>query len=294
MANPVITHKFTSDPTVIVEGGTFYLYTGHDEAPVDVDRYIMNEWLCFSSTDLQHWTEHPGPLRPQDFSWAKSDAYASKVVKHRDQFYWFVSVTPSSGNGKAIGVAVSHLPAGPFKDARGSALIDKTMISDPDSDNFDPSVLIDDDGQPYIFWGKKVCYYAKLSDTLTEVTSEIKPVTLPGFIEGIHVHKRNGWYYLSYGYGYPEKVGYAMSRSIHGPWEFKGILNELAGNCVTNRPAIVEYHGNAYFFYHNGALENGGSHRRSVCIDYLYYHDDGTMKRVLMTSEGVGAPGDIS
>jgi hypothetical protein len=46
----------------------------------------------------------------------------------------------------------------------------------------------------------------------------------------------------------PEKVAYAMSRNIDGPWEFKGILNELAGNCETNRPCIVDFKGKSYFF----------------------------------------------
>jgi hypothetical protein len=86
---------------------------------------------------------------------------------------------------------------------------------------------------------------------------------------------------------FPEKVAYAMSRNINGPWQFKGILNEIAGNCQTNRPAIIDYNGRSYFIYHNGALKDGGSHRRSVCIDYLYYNADDSMKRVIMTTEGV-------
>ena len=38
-----------------------------------------------------------------------------------------------------------------------------------------------------------------------------------------------------------------------------------------------------------GANADGGSFRRSVCIDNLYYNKDGTMKRVVMTTEGVKA-----
>jgi hypothetical protein len=135
--------------------------------------------------------------------------------------------------------------------------------------------------------GNGRCFYARLKDNLLELDGAIRELELPGFAEGAHIHKRNGWYYLSYGYGFPEKVAYAMSRSIQGPWEFKGILNEIAGNCETNRPCIIDFRGQTYFFYHNGGLPEGGSHRRSVCIDRLYYNEDGSMKRVIMTSEGV-------
>lgn len=286
--NPIIRHKFTADPTVIVYDDTVYLYTGHDEAPPGTNQYLMKEWLCFSSRDMKAWIDHGSLLKPTDFSWGKSNAYASKVVERDGKFYWYVALTPSATDTKAIAVAVADSPLGPFRDARGSALISNQFQLQPGSDNFDPTVLLDTDGQAYIFWGKNVCYYARLKDNLVEVERAIKAIALPEFMEGAHIHKRNGWYYLSYGYGFPEKVGYAMSRTIHGPWEFKGILNEVAGNCETNRPAIIDFKGRSYFFYHNGVLKDGGSHRRSVCIDRLYYNDDGTMKRVAMTSEGVG------
>lgn len=287
--NPIIRHTYTADPTVIAYDGTIYLYTGHDEAPPNTHGYIMNEWLCFSSRDLIHWTDHSALLKPTDFTWGKSNAYASKVIERNNKFYWYVAITPANTNKKAIGVAVASSPTGPFSDAKGSALISNQFNILPGSDNFDPTVLLDDDGQSYIFWGKSVCYYAKLKDNMIELDSEVKLVELPAFMEGAHVHKRNGWYYLSYGYGFPEKVGYAMSGSIHGPWEFKGILNEIAGNCETNRPAIIDFKGKSYFFYHNGGLKEGGSHRRSVCVDYLYYNPDDTIKRVIMTTEGVEA-----
>ena len=31
--------------------------------------------------------------------------------------------------------------------------------------------------------------------------------------------------------------------SLDGPWRFEGIVNEVPGNCATNRPAIVEFGG---------------------------------------------------
>lgn len=85
-------------------------------------------------------------------------------------------------------------------------------------------------------------------DNMVSLDSEIKKVELPDFEEGAYIHKSNGWYYLCYGYEMPEKVAYVMSRNIHGPWEFKGILNEIAGNCATNRPCIIDLKGKSYFF----------------------------------------------
>lgn len=287
--NPIIRNHYTADPTVLVHDETVYLYTGHDDPPAGVDDYYMHDWLCFSSTDLLHWTEHPSPLKATDFQWASGDAYASKVVEYQGKFYWFVSVTNAGGPYKAIGVAVSDSPTGPFKDAKGAALVTHDMLPATENDkaNLDPTVLIDDDGRAYLFWGNGRCYFSELKDTLTELAGTISVIDLPGFSEGAHIYKRNGIYYLAYGYGYPEKVAYAMSRRIDGPWEFKGILNEIAGNCATNRPAIVEFNGSDLFFYHNGALPEGGSHRRSVCVDRLFYEPDGSLRRVIMTTEGV-------
>jgi hypothetical protein len=287
--NPVIRHKYTCDPTALVHDGAVYLFTGHDEAPPGMEEYVMHNWLCFSSPDMINWVEYPVPLKATDFSWSSGDAYASKIIYHNGSFYWYVAVTHASGNGKAIGVAMSSSPTGPYVDARGSAMITHDMLPETANEkaNLDPSVLIDDDGKAYIFWGNGACYFARLNETMTALDSAIETIDLPGFEEGAHIHKRNGWYYLCYGYEMPEKVAYAMSRNINGPWEFKGILNEIAGNCETNRPCVIEFNGQPLFIYHNGGLKNGGSHRRSVCIDPLYYNEDGTLKRILMTSEGV-------
>jgi len=287
--NPIIRHKYTADPTAIIYDGKIYLYTGHDEAPAGTEEYAMNDWLCFSSPDLDTWEEYPDLLKPTDFKWAEGGAFATKVIQKDDKFYWFVAVNHKTISGSAIGVAISSSPTGKFEDAINGALITRDMLPHTDNDkiNLDPSVIIDDDVSAYIFWGNQKCHYAKLNDNMNGLDSKIKEIDLPNFEEGAHIHKRNGWYYLSYGYGMPEKVAYAMSENIHGPWRFKGILNEIAGNCETNRPCIVDFKGKSYFFYHNGGLKYGGSHRRSVCVDYLFYNPDDTIQRVIMTSEGV-------
>ncbi|SFQ24174.1 glycoside hydrolase family 43 protein [Hymenobacter arizonensis] len=290
--NPVIKNKYTADPAAMVQKGTVYLYTGHDEAPPRQERYVMNEWLCFSSTDMVNWTEHPVPLKVSDFSWAKGDAWASQVIARNGKFYWYAAVEHGSIKGKAIGVAVADNPTGPFKDARGTAIVSSDMTPNDKIDwaDIDPTVFVDAKGQGYLFWGNTTCYYAKLKPNMTELDGPIQTIKLPQFTEAPWVHEHNGWYYLSYASQFPEKIVYAMSKSLEGPWEYKGILNEVAGNSNTNHQAIIDFKGQSYFIYHNGGINpDGGSFRRSVCIDYLYYNKDGTMKRVVMTTEGVKA-----
>ena len=289
--NPIIRHKYTADPAALVYKDKVYLYTGHDVAPAKENRYVMHEWLCFSTADMKTWTEHPSPLNYKAFKWAKGDAWASQVIERSGKFYWFVAITHDSSHpGKAIGVAVSDSPTGPFVDAIGKALItnDMTREAKISWDDIDPTAFIDDNGQAYLFWGNTTLHYVKLKENMIEMDGQFKKIELPKFTEAPYIHKRAGWFYLTYAYEFPEKIAYAMSRSIEGPWTYKGILNEIAGNCNTNHQSIIDFKGKSYFIYHNGALvPDAGSFHRSVCIDYLYYNKDGTMKRVVMTSEGV-------
>jgi GH43 family beta-xylosidase len=294
--NPIITKVFTADPAALVHQGRVYLYTGHDIAPDNNSSYRMNDWLLFSSTNMVDWEEHGSPLAARDFKWAKGDAWASQVIERDGKFYWYVAVEHGSVHGKAIGVAVADSPTGPFKDARGSALVvnDMTKATKISWDDIDPTAWIDDDGQAYLFWGNQKCYWAKLKANMTELDGEIHVIPdeqLNGFTEAPWIHKRNGIFYLTYATGFPEKISYATSSKITGPWTPRGLLTEIAGNSNTIHQSIIEFLGSWYFIYHNGGVQTtGGSFRRSVCIDYLYYNPDGTLKRVVQTSEGVNLP----
>lgn len=285
--NPIIKHYFTADPAARVEGDTLWLYAGHDFAG-DQNNYKMKDWLVFSTTDMHNWTEYPVALDITDFTWAKSgDAYAGHVVERNGKYYWYIST-----NWTGIGVAVSDRPEGPFKDALGRPLLtnEDCFASTHSWACIDPAVFIDDDGQAWIFWGNRECYYAKLKDNMVEIAGEIKRIEFEGldYTEAPWVHKKDGKYYLSYASGFPEVTAYAVADNIEGPYEYKGILNEIAGNSNTNHQAIVEFDGEWYFIYHTGALQNGGgSYSRSICVDKLHHNPDGTIKRVVMTTEGI-------
>lgn len=290
--NPLINYKYTADPAALSYKDKLYLYTGHDVCPARENRYVMNEWLVFSTNDMKTWTEHPVPLRTTDFAWSRGDAWASQVIERNGKFYWYVSTTHATIHGKAIGVAVADNPIGPFKDAKGSAIVTNDLTTQQTKiswDDIDPTVLVDDDNQAYLFWGNTQCYYVKLKENMIDTIGPIVAVEgLPKYTEAPWIHKNKNWYYLSYASEFPEKIVYAMSEKITGPWQYKGILNEVAGNSNTNHQAIVKFKGKWYFVYHNGGINtDGGSYRRSVCIDKLSYNKDGSLKRVIMTSEGV-------
>lgn len=295
--NPVITDIFTADPAPLVYSDTVYLYAGQDEARPN-EGYRMHRWLCYSSKDIKTWTAHGSPLAPKDFAWAKGDAWASQVIERNGKFYWYATVEHDKSHpGKAIGVAVSDSPTGPFKDARGSALVtnEMTKATTISWDDIDPTVFIDGD-QAWLFWGNQKCYYAKLKSNMTELDGNIQVIPddqVTAYTEAPWVHKRGDTYYLSYATGFPEKMAYSTASKITGPWAYRGLLAELAGNSNTIHQGIIEFKGVNYFFYHNGGVQHpnsGGSHRRAVCIDYLYYNADGTIKRVIQTTEGLDLP----
>ena len=292
--NPIITEVFTADPAPIVHDDTVYLYVGQDEAKPNTF-YDLNQWLVFSSQDMVTWKSHGSPLSPDDFDWARDDAWAGHVIEKDGKFYWYVPMNHNEIHGKAIGVAVGDSPTGPFRDARGSALVtnDMTKATEISWDDIDPAAFIDDDGQAWLFWGNQKCYYAKLKPNMIEFDGPIEVIPdrqVKGFTEAPWIHQREGIYYLSYATGFPEKTAYSTATSITGPWEFQGLLAEGASNSNTIHQGIITFRGKDYFFYHNGMVQHpntGDSFRRSVCIDYLYYNEDGTMQRVLQTTEGV-------
>jgi len=293
--NPIIKNIFTADPAPLVYNDTLFLYTGHDTATEKDTNYKMADWHVFSTTDMATWKDHGALLSPNTFSWATGDAYAAQCIERNGKFYWFVSTfhksDVNSKGGAAIGVAVSDKPTGPFKDAIGKALITNEMTTDKKHswDDIDPTVFIDDDGLAYLFWGNGSCKWAKLKNNMIELDSAITILNPKNYIEGPWVYKRNNLYYLIYASAgtKPEMIEYCTATKPEGPYEYRGIIQENVPNSFTTHPGIIDYKGKSYFFYHNGSLPTGGSYRRSICVDYMYYNPDGSIKKIEQTTKGV-------
>lgn len=286
--NPIVQTNFTADPASLVHDGRFYIYAGRDQAAETGTWFSMEEWRVYSSTDMFNWTDHGPRLRPLDFEWANADAWASQCIQHNGKFYWYVSTNHKDIKGKAIGVAVGDSPLGPFKDARGTALITNDMTPNQgDFDDIDPSVFVDDDGQGYMFWGNGKCKYVKLNADMISFSDSINYVDVPKFGEAPWLHKHNGVYYLSYSSSLPSTIEYCTSDSPTGPWTYGGRLLEPVENCATSHQAISTFQDRWYFVYHNGALPTGGNHRRSVCVEEFTYNEDGSISLLTSTSEGI-------
>lgn len=301
--NPLIKDKFTADPAPMVHNGKLYLYVGHDEYYEGQDtalggkEFNITEWLCYSTDDLQTWTDHGSILKPTDFKWAIGEAWASQVVERDGKFYYYTTVQAGAPyNSKAIGVAVSDSPTGPFIDIIGKPLITDDMTSNGARgwwNDIDPTVFVDDDGTPWMSWGNGTCFLVKLKPNMIELDGEISVVDVPKYVEGPWLHKRNDIYYLTYasmGKG-RENISYAIARSMDGPWIPQGELTGMAENSFTIHPGIIEFKGKWYLFYHNAVLtidgHAGAIGRRSVCVEELYYNPDGTMAFVKQTKKGI-------
>jgi len=300
-ANPLLRDRFTADPAPLVVGDTVYLYVGHDEAKGS-DMFRMNEWLAYSSRDLRHWTAHGTVMKPTDFKWAVRDAWAAQVVQRGGRFYLYATVQHDDTRpGKAIGVAVADHPLGPFKDARGSALVAEDTTPSPYGWNdIDPTVFIDDDGSAWLAWGNPALYLARLKDNMTELDGAIEKLALPNYTEGPWISKRHGRYYMTYAamahQGVWEHLAYATAPSLRGPWTYQGILTGPAHKSYTIHAGLIDdFKGQSYLVYHNASLtlpdgQSGALGRRSVTIDYLHYDADGRMWPVTQTEAGISVP----
>jgi len=297
--NPLFTDVYTADPAALVVGKTVYMYVGHDAAPAG-GWFTMPEWLCYSSTDMKNWTAHGPVLAAKDFVSANSNsAWAAQVVEKSGKYYFYVTLDRKEGH--FITVAVGDSPTGPFKEALpGKPLVTDAMTTDshrPNSD-IDPTVFIDDDGTPWLAWGNGDCYMVKLKKNMVEIDGPITKVPFRNYSEGPWLFKRNGLYYNIYAADapgvQPEQIAYATAKKITGPWTYRGLLTGPAKHGFTIHPSVIEFNSQWYFIYHDGSYslnrEPGGDTRRAVCAEYLYFNPDGTIKPIMLTSEGISVP----
>ena len=297
--NPLVRDNYTADPApMVASDGRLYMFCGHDECFEDRPGYEgmygfnITEWLCYSTEDMVTWVDHGSIMKPTDFSWAIGEAWASQVVEGRDgKYYFYVSTQCGYPNCKAIGVAVADRPEGPYTDAIGRPLILDSMTDNGARgwwNDIDPTVMIEEDGTPWMSWGNGTCFLVKLNKNMIELDGEIQVLPMENYVEGPWIYKRDGHYYNVYasmGTMGGETISYAMAENIEGPWTFMGEVTGQAKDSFTIHPGVVDYKGKSYLFYHNSTISIDGygpaTGRRSVCFAEMQYNADGTIVPVV-------------
>ena len=274
---PVVQTRFTADPAPVVINDKVFLYTTHDE---DGARgFQMFDWLLYTSDDMVNWQDYGPVASLDDFKYydGKNGAWAEQVVEANGAYYMYCPI-----HGHGIGVLMSDSPYGPFHDPIGEPLV----WQKEHWDDIDPTVLIDDDGQAYMYWGNPNVYSVKLGKDMISLAGPIvKHPKIQDYQEGPWIWKHDGHYYLAFASTCcPEGIGYAMSDGPEGPWEYKGHIMDHTVRTRGNHPGIIEYKGKSYVFGLNYDVMHlktfAHAEQRSVSVAEMHYNADGTIQEV--------------
>lgn len=291
---PVVQTKFTADPAPFVVEDTLFLLASHDHN--NAYSFLMQDYVLYKTTDMVNWTDCGIVCSLRNFSWAdrygwggfSNGLWAPQVVQANGRFYMYCPL-----QGRGIGVLVANTPYGPWRDPIGDRLINDQY------DSIDPTVLVDDDGQAYLYWGNPNLWYVKLNKNMTSIIGTPKKCNVQysdelrarfkgqslgenrfTYQEGPWVYKRGDIYYMAYASECcPEGIGFATSDSPVGPWECQGMIMDRDGRSSGNHPGIVDFKGKTYVFGFNYYLNglDGSSHRerRSVAVTAINFRNDG-------------------
>lgn len=195
--NPVIA-GFYPDPSILRVGADYYLVTStfsfYPGVPI------------FHSRDLVNWRQIGNVLdRPSQLDLEGLDIsegiYAPALRYHEGTFYLLTTLVGKGGN---FIVTADH-PAGPWSDP----------VWLPEVVGFDPSIFFDDDGRAYIvnngdpaytplYQGHKAIWIQEFDLAEMKTVGERRVIVDGGveiskepiWIEGPHIHKVDGVYYL--------------------------------------------------------------------------------------------------
>ena len=314
--NPVFPGWY-ADPEGIVFDDTYWIYptvsmlhgedtlTYRKEArrktrAINPDYNQQTHLDAFSSKDLVHWTKHPSVLSIENVKWVEYAMWAPSIIRANGKYYLFFGGNDIQSDNEygGIGVAVADRPEGPFKDALGKPLISKFVNGAQPIDQF---VFRDDDGQYYMYYGGwRHCNVVRMKDDLLSLKpfdngEYYREVTPENYVEGPFMMKRNGKYYFMWsegGWGGPNySVAYAIADSPTGPFKRIGkilqqdeqVATGAGHHSVIQIPGKDEY----YIVYHRRPLGCTHSGERQVCIDKLEFDEQGYIKPVKITFEGV-------
>ncbi|WP_432714477.1 glycoside hydrolase family 43 protein [Pedobacter sp.] len=294
--NPIFPGWY-ADPEGIVFGDTYWIY------PTFSAKYEEQLFIdAFSSKDLVNWEKHPKVASTADFKWAKKAMWAPSIIKKDKKYYLFFAANDIQSDQEygGIGVGVAKKPGGPFKDHLGKPLVDKFYHGAQPIDQY---VFKDKDGEHYLIyggWGH--CNIARLNKDFTGFVpgadgEVFKSITPEGYTEGPFMFIRNGKYYFMWsegGWTGPNyAVAYAIADSPMGPFKRidtilksdPAVARGAGHHSVIKHPTKDEY----YIVYHRRPLGETNGNHRVTCIDKMEFDENGYIKPVKLTFEGVAA-----
>ena len=256
---------------------------------------------AFSSPDLVNWTKHERIMDTTAIKWAHRAVWAPSIIKKEDQYFLFFGANDIQSNEEygGIGVAVSDSPKGPYKDHLGKPLVDKFHNGAQPIDQF----VFQDNGKYYLIYGGwRHCNIAQLKDDFTgfnpyEDGTIFKEITPENYVEGPFMFKKDNKYYFMWsegGWTGPDySVAYAVADSPFGPFKRIGKTLQQDPKIATGAGHHSIIHnkdtGDYYMVYHRRPLDETDRNSRETCIDLMEFNDDGSIKQVVITNEGVKA-----
>lgn len=294
--NPIV-EGWYADPEGIIFDDKYWVYPTYS-APYG-EQVFMD---AFSSPDLVNWTKHERIIDTASVKWVKRAMWAPAILKKDNKYFLFFGGNDIQSDNEygGIGVAVADKPEGPFKDYLGKPLIDKFYNGAQPIDQF---VFKDKDGSYYIYYGGwKHCNVAKLSDDFTglvpfEDGTIYKEVTPENYVEGPFMFIHNNKYYFMWsegGWTGPDySVAYAIADSPFGPFKRIGkilqqdpkVATGAGHHSVIHEPKSDKW----YIVYHRRPLAETDGNHRVTCIDEMQFDENGYIKPVVITNEGVKA-----
>jgi beta-xylosidase len=294
--NPVFPGWY-ADPEGIIYGDRFWIFPTYS-APYE-EQVFMD---AFSSTDLTNWEKHPRIIDTGAVRWAEKAMWAPSVIERNGRYFLFFGANDIQSDLETggIGIAVADRPEGPYRDYLGNPLIDKFHNGAQPIDQF---VFEDADGKLYLIYGGwRHCNIVTLRDDLKGIEpmadgSLFREITPEGYVEGPFMFIRNNKYYFMWsegGWTGPDySVAYAISDSLFGPYKRIGRILQQDPSIATGagHHSVIRIPGTetCYIVYHRRPLGQTDRNSREVCIEKMEFDENGFIKPVTITIEGVPA-----
>ena len=287
--NPVLRENF-ADPFILPVDGVYWLYaTNASGKNISLAR----------STDLLTW-DILGDAMPALPRWAKLTGglvWAPEVLRIGDQYLMYYTARDKASNKQCVGVAVSALPEGKFKDTNDVPLVCQAQ----EGGTIDASPFRDDDGTLYLYYkndgnccGIPTYIYAQTlaADGLSLVGEPVRLVRNDTYWEGRVVEaptmfKREGRYYLFFSAndyaGVDYAVGYATCEGPLGPC-VDAPENPILASYLADKDAMVIGPGHqtvlqvgeqTWLVYHAWEVVSGSRRgdRRFVWLDRIQWEE---------------------